>query len=289
MNNKKDSSKKQSYTHFDNILKVNSNYINNDKNLIGSSKSISTYIMSVEERQQIVQIKEAYRNAIQLVRSSDVSYDLKDINTTINITELGVRRIIFFFKLISDFQNLPHDLMLRLLKSNMMSLLQIHGVNSYNRNENTFKQPDTDDLPFTAESLKFTYGEEIYQTTMSITNNLYELCNGNTIFIKILMLIVVFDPQNELLDENEKLLIETFQNKYVNLLYSYACDTFSASNAEFVFKSFILELNKINELSKLYERAVVENSNPESVRPLMKEILLISNLVLCQNLKNFIF
>ena len=56
--------------------------------------------------------------------------------------------------------------MLKLLKQSMMNLLQIHGVNSFNRKENTFKQPDTDDVPFTAESLKTTYGEEMYKVTI---------------------------------------------------------------------------------------------------------------------------
>ena len=53
-------------------------------------------------------------------------------------------------------------------------------------------------------------------------------------------------------------------------------------------KDLDVELNKINDLSKLFERAVVEKSNYESVRPLMKEIFLFSNLVLCQNLKNVV-
>jgi hypothetical protein len=102
------------------------------------------------------------------------------------------------------------------------------------------------------------------------------------------MLVVLFDPQNELLDENEKNLIEELQNKYITLLYSYICDTQGASHAEFTFKRLIVELNKISDLSKLFERAVVEKSNYESVRPLMKEIFLFSNLVLCQNLKNVV-
>jgi hypothetical protein len=235
------------------------------------------YTMTDLEHQQVNAIKEAYSHAIQLVRSQGLPCNSKDINTTINITELGVRRIIFFFKLISDFRDLPHDLMLKILKQNMMSLLQIHGVNSYDRSQNTFKQPDTDDVPFTAESLKSTYGDEIYQITMSITNNLYDLCNGNMSFIKIVMLVVLFDPQNEWLDASEKILIEELQNKYVTLLYSYMCNNFGSSHAEFTFKGLIFELNKINDLSKLFERAVVEKSNYEEVRPLMQEVFCLSN------------
>ncbi len=91
------------------------------------------------------------------------------------------------------------------------------------------------------------------------------------------MLVVLFDPQNEWLDPSEKILIEELQNKYVTLLYSYMCSNFGTSNAEFTFKGLIFELNKINDLSKLFERAVVEKSNYEEVRPLMQEVFCLSN------------
>ena len=223
-------------------------------------------------------IREAYAHAIQLVRSQGLPTHTRDINATINVTELGVRRIIFFFKLVSDFRDLPHELMLKLLKQNMMSLLQIHGVNSFNRVDNTFKQPDTDDVPFTAESLRTTYGDEIYGITMSITNNLCDLCNENMTFIKIVMLVVLFDAQNDALDASERCHVEELQNKYVTLLYSYMCESFGATRAEVVFKGLIFELNKINDLSKLFERAVVEKSNYEDVRPLMQEVFCLSSV-----------
>ena len=253
--------------------------------------NVTNHSIGEIERLQVNTIKEAYSHAIKLVRKQDLSTDLSnsiDINTTINVTELSVKRVIFFFKLISDFRNLPENLMIKLLKQNMTSLLQLHGINSFNRQENTFKQPETDDLPFTADSLKYTYSEEIYQIIMSITNNLYDLCNQNMTFIKITMLVVLFDPQIETLDENEKILIEELQIKYVNLLYSYMCDSFGATRAETAFKSLILELNRINDLSKIFERVVVEKSNFSEISPLMKEIFLFINLQLCHNLKKSI-
>ncbi len=279
MSTEVNSTESQKMPRFSNILNINSNYINkNTQSTVSSAISNSPdHIVSAEDREQVSIIKEAYTKAVHLARTQGLASDCTDINTTINITEMGVRRIIFFFKLIPNFHDLPHDLMLKLLKQNMMSLLQIHGVNSYDRTQNTFKQPDTDDVPFTAESLKTTYGDEIYQITMSITNNLHDLCNGNMTFIKIAMLVVLFDPQNEWLDASEKIFIEELQNKYVTLLYSYMCNNFGTSHAEFTFKGLIFELNKINDLSKLFERAVVEKSNFEEVRPLMQEVFCLSN------------
>ena len=239
---------------------------------IGSESSPNIPLMSDLQRQQVDAIKEAYHQAIQLVKAQGLPKNSGDINTTINITELGVRRIIFYFKLISDFRELPHDIMVKLLKQSMMSLLQIHGINSYNKEENSFKQPFTDDVPFSAESLESVYGEEVYKITMDITRNMYDLCNRDMTYIKILMLIVLFDPLNENLTLREKRIVSELQNKYVTLIYAYLCESFGTSTAELTFKGMIFELNKVNELSRWFEKAVVEKSNYEYVRPLMKEV-----------------
>ena len=238
----------------------------------GSESSPNVPLMSDLQRQQVDAIKEAYHQAIQLVKAQGLPKNSGDINTTINITELGVRRIIFYFKLISDFRELPHDIMVKLLKQSMMSLLQIHGINSYNKEENSFKQPFTDDVPFSAESLESVYGEEVYKITMEITRNMYDLCNRDMTYIKVLMLIVLFDPLNENLTLKEKRIVSELQNKYVTLIYAYMCESFGASTAELTFKGMIFELNKVNELSRWFEKAVVEKSNYEYVRPLMKEV-----------------
>lgn len=239
---------------------------------LGSESSPNIPLMSDLQRQQVDAIKEAYHQAIQLVKAQGLPKNSGDINTTINITELGVRRIIFYFKLISDFRELPHDIMVKLLKQSMMSLLQIHGINSYNKEENSFKQPFTDDVPFSAESLESVYGEEVYKITMDITRNMYDLCNRDMTYIKILMLIVLFDPLNENLTLREKRIVSELQNKYVTLIYAYMCESFGTSTAELTFKGMIFELNKVNELSRWFEKAVVEKSNYEYVRPLMKEV-----------------
>jgi hypothetical protein len=81
--------------------------------------------MTELERTQISAILEAYKQAIRLVKAQGIPKSSEDINATINLTELGVRRLIFYFKLINDFRNLDHDLMVKLLKKNMMNLIQI--------------------------------------------------------------------------------------------------------------------------------------------------------------------
>jgi len=188
------------------------------------------------------------------------------------LTELGVRRLIFFFKLISDFRNLDHDLMVKLLKRNMMNLIQIHGVNSYNRKEDIFKEPDSDDAPFSASSLESIYGPDIYKLTIGITQNLYDLCDGDMTYIKILLLIVIFDPMNDTLSDEERLQIVRLQNKYVTLLHAFLCDSFGKDKGAITFKSLLYEMNKVNDLAQWFERVVAEKSNYEYVRPLMKEV-----------------
>lgn len=229
------------------------------------------------EMNQIEAIRLAYKQAIQLVKAQGTPRNSEDINTTINLTELGVRRIIFFFKLISDFRSLEHDLMVKLLKQSMMSILQIHGVNSYNKLDDTFKEPDTDDSPFAAQSLEAVYGTEVYKITIGITQNLYELCSADMTYIKMLMLITVFDPINPNLTEEEKNYITKIQNKFVSLFYAYMCENYGVEKAGLVFKGIMFEVGKIGDLAKFFEKAVVEKANYEYVRPLMKEVFSFPN------------
>jgi hypothetical protein len=228
--------------------------------------------MSEVERQQVKAINEAYKQAIRLVIAQGTPKNPEDINTTINVTELGVRRIIFYFKLLPDFRNLEHDLMVKLLKHNMMSLLQIHGVNSYNIKENTFQEPNTDDTPFSANSLEIVYGPEIYKLIMSITTNLYNFSQNDMTHIKILMLIVLFDPSNENLSKCENHDVKKLMYKYISLLYSFMKENFGKEKSAFLLKAFLFEVNRINDLACWFEKAVIEKSNYDFIRPLMKEV-----------------
>lgn len=220
----------------------------------------------------VTTIDEAYRHAIQLVKAQGAPSSIVDMETTINVTELAVRRIIYFFKMISDFRQLEHDLMAALLKFSMMKLLQIHGVNSYNKQDNTFKEPNTDDVAFPANSLEGVYGPETYRTVMSITTNLCDLCEGNNVFLKIIMLITLFDPLNSALSADEKTRVEELQSKYISLLYSHLRDYFGSPKAELKYKGFLFEMSKVTELSSWFEKTVAEQANQDSIRPLMKEV-----------------
>ena len=225
------------------------------------------------EKSTLEAIRKAYKQAIQLVKAYGQPKDSDNINDTINLTELGVRRIIFYFKLISDFRNLSHDIMVKLLKNNMMTIIQLHGINSYNKKENTFKEPNTDDIPFTADSLRSVYGHEVYQKIINITISLHDLCQGDMVYIKLLMLIVLFDPNNDTLSVDERAKVKDLQDKYMNLTFSSLCDILGCVNkANLVLKGMLFEVNKINDLAKWFEKTVVEKCDSEFVRPLMKEV-----------------
>lgn len=225
----------------------------------------------------IEKINKSYSEAIRLVRAQGQPNNSKDINTTINLTELAVRRIINFLKLVIDFNDINHELMIMLLKNSMMSLLQIHGVNSYNKNNNTFKEPDTDDTPFSADSLETVYGSEVYQLTISVTQNLCDILYPNKTHIKLLLLIYLFDPLCPNLSTEEIYKVKQYQQKYVKLLYTYFCESLGFERADAAFNRVVYEMNRINELSIWFKSAVDEKSDKDIVRPLMKEIFNMDN------------
>ena len=189
-----------------------------------------------------------------------------------------MRRVIFFFKLVDDFRLLAHDLMVKLLKHSMMCLLQVNGAQSYNPHDNTFKEPNTDDTPFSAESLEVVYGSQIYAKSIAITRSLNSLCGDDDtryVHIKLLLLVVLFDPLNEALSEDERKTVRNLQDKYVSLLYAYLSETFGSPHAEITFKTAIYEIRRAKELAYCFQRAVQDGTSQESVRPLMREVLCI--------------
>ncbi len=98
-----------------------------------SDKKLTNFKMSTHEIRLIDKIENSYNDAIQLVRAQGTPSVHEDINTTINLTELAVRRIINFFKIVINPNEIDNELMIVLLKNSMMSLLQINGVNSYDK------------------------------------------------------------------------------------------------------------------------------------------------------------
>lgn len=66
-------------------------------------------------------------------------------------------------------------------------------------------------------------------------------------YIKILLLIVIFDPMNDTLNDEERLQIVRLQNKYVTLLHAFLCDSFGKDKGAITFKSLLYEMNKVTE------------------------------------------
>lgn len=137
---------------------------------------------------------------------------------------------------------------------------------------NTFKEPDSNDTPFSADSLETVYGKEVYQLTITITKNLCDINYPDKAHIKLLMLICLFDPYCEDLVGLDRKKVQYHQNKYVKLLYSHLCDSQGLEDGDKSFKAITNEINKIDDLSKWFKTTVDEKSHQEFVRPLMIEI-----------------
>lgn len=211
--------------------------------------------MSNLEKQTLTTILEAYKQAIKITQAQNIQKSSTNEAAKTTLTEMSVRRLTFFFKLITDFRELSNDLMVKLLKKNMMNLIQIQGVNSYDPKENTFKEANTDDTPVSGASIELVYGPDIYKHIMGTFKALHDLCNGDMTYMKLLLLIILFDPQVESLSLVEKAQIMKIQNKYVNLMFTYLCSQFkeNSQKAFLVFKSIIYEVNKVKDISSWFE------------------------------------
>jgi hypothetical protein len=241
------------------------------KRLKGTNK-LRAYLTD-DEHALLDLIEQSYSVAVGKISTDTKMNNITDVTTTINVTELAVRRLVYLFKMNEDFKSLPSSVNVVLLKGCMMEILLIHGAIAYNRENNSFKEPNTQSAEaFNAASLKSTYGDEIYQNIITITSGLYDLCEQHFLIIKIMLFVVLFTPEREGLAMDEQALVAKLHHKYTHFLYAYMCSLFAWPAAQLKYASFISLLSQINQLGAEFRKIVVDSSQPDMVHGLMREV-----------------
>ena len=249
---------------------------------LSSSNSPPQSCLSDEQKETIKLVQTAYNQSVELVKAINVPRGVDKLDTLVNLYELPFRRLLIFFKKVPDYSQLPEQLSCKLLIGNWMKLLLINAVASFDKEKNAFKVSLTDDVSFEIDSIRENYGAEALGNLLDITNHLYSLLDGNFVFQKILLLVAIFDTSSSASaaavdnwSAEEKSTVEQVQSKYLALLYAYSRECFGSPRAELNYKEFILQLSKLNDLSRLLLRTTEERVDAIKIRPLMRELLLL--------------
>jgi hypothetical protein len=228
-----------------------------------------------EEDKLLKSIDEAYKISVDKVSFEPPSKTISthDVDATINVTEIAVRRFVNFFKLNIDFQSLSQDTQTIILKGSMMELLLINAGITYDVGSKTFHEPcKLNAFHLDVESLRKTYGDEKCGRIMNIARRLSELCEGNFLIIKLMFFLSLFKLENDGITHGDNEIIRSLNIKYTKFLHKYMQSCFKYPASDLKFGMFACMLREINTLGNDFRHLVVESANPDKVHGLMREV-----------------
>ncbi|ESN91591.1 hypothetical protein HELRODRAFT_70532 [Helobdella robusta] len=203
----------------------------------------------------------------------DVSRHEANFSDLVNIAELSVRRVIAMAKQVPAFKLLPQEEQIHLLKGGSIELLILRSVITFDKEKQHFLDPvDPEETKaMKIEQLKTAeLGTNLFEDHMRFVRSLaFDLCADDTTLI-LLLVISLFSPDRENLEQ--KSLVAKEQERFSSLLKSYLESVYPVGMARVLFPKLLLKLTDIRNLNEEHSQVLLK-VNPESIQPLMKEVL----------------
>ncbi|CAF1128226.1 unnamed protein product, partial [Didymodactylos carnosus] len=183
--------------------------------------------LSLTDMMKIDNIQASYSQRIQLAALSGLPCDprlkVTSFYQLLNIKSVILIRLMSYFKQIPEFQALNVDDKVTLIKYNLIPLLPLNLILSYNPDTETFIETDTDYPIDSRICLKF-HGTEMYIETKQILDSLWNIASYDHTIIKLALIILIFSkgfsPLSYLPEPYLKDALQVYhaQNFYVELL-----------------------------------------------------------------------
>ncbi|XP_066253289.1 nuclear hormone receptor HR96 [Euwallacea similis] len=233
--------------------------------LILANKALLT---PVEEELSLIgnDFKDVVKNQISDCPQQHTDPALLDV---INLTAIGVRRLIKMAKKITAFRNMCQEDQVALLKGGCTEIMMIISARRYDPTKNTFKIPSIQEsLNVNINVLKLAKGNAYHELEkFNLTFDPKWRSDENIILI--LCAIVLFTPDRPRVIHQDVIKLE--QSSYYYLLRRYLESVYSGCEAKSIFLKLI---QKIMELHKVNEELinVLLDVNPSQVEPLLIEM-----------------
>ena len=193
-------------------------------------------ILTSEEENLLNSINESYGRIAKTFSTNFV------FENTIEIIEK-------FLKSNTDFQNLDYDTQKLLLSWSIPEIIIVHyaillsGINQ-----------ESNEIEYSKDMMKTIFGEENYSKLHQIANKLLKIFEENQLVLKIVLLVVVFEPENDFIlrklkNSNEIIKIRAINFKYMNLLFKFLTTYHDDPENYLKFSRFVQELRETYNLS----------------------------------------
>ncbi|ENN79145.1 hypothetical protein D910_06423 [Dendroctonus ponderosae] len=188
----------------------------------------------------------------------------------INLTAIGIRRLIKMAKKINAFKNMCQEDQVALLKGGCTEIMMIISARRYDPTKNTWKVIPSiqESLNVNVNVLKLAKGNA-YQELERFIRTFDPKWRSDENIILILCAIVLFTPDRPRVIHEDVVKLE--QNSYYYLLRRYLESIYVGCEAKSIFLKLI---QKIMELHKVNEELinVLLDVNPSQIEPLLIEI-----------------
>ena len=193
-------------------------------------------ILTSEEENLLNSINESYGRIAKTFSTNFV------FENTIEIIEK-------FIKSNTDFQNLDYVTQKLLLSWSIPEIIVVHyaillsGINQ-----------ESNEIEYSKDMMKTIFGEENYSKLHQIANELLKIFEENQLVLKIVLLVVVFEPENDFIlrklqNSNEIIKIRAINFKYMNLLFKFLTTYHDDPENYLKFSRFVQQLRETYNLS----------------------------------------
>lgn len=152
-------------------------------------------------------------------------YLIKDL--TRELTQMTTSRLLHYFTLIPEFQELSEGEKKAILIKNMLTVFMFHGALTYNADNDTFVDRTTADEPYDAKYLLLVYGSRVYNNfralSLGLTSVTYQSPSdkqsderAHMVFLLLMVILLFsdgFDPTFELISNEIQPSIDHQSNR----------------------------------------------------------------------------
>lgn len=224
-----------------------------------------------EEKKLISDLTMSYKEtlasyAVEQHLNQEENYS--SLNDLVNNSEIAVRRLIKFVKLLSDFKKLSQENQIAALKACVLYTLLLRSVNFYDVENDAWLTP-TGNIP--SSVLKQATGyHDLHEAHTSYCRSLKAITQDDEYIMAILQVMLIFRPDGLNLQHRHQ--ISDLQDKYFILLKHYLESSFSYMHAHIVLTNLLRKFNELQKIGDDHAKIILQ-LNPGQIEPLMLEVL----------------
>lgn len=190
------------------------------------------------------------------------------IDDLVNNSEIAVRRLIKFVKMLDDFKLLIQEDQIATLKACVLSALLLRSVNFYDMENDAWRTP-TGLIP-TAILKRATGLHDLHDNHTNYCKTLKQLSNDDVTVLALLQVIAIFNPDGHMV--KNKTFISDMQDKYMVLLKHYLESEITIEFGQKVFVHLLLKVQELKGLTGEHAKILLQ-VDANQIEPLMLEIL----------------